>query len=229
MVSTAPSPCGRRWGALLLFVVVGLSGTARAVAGDTEVREFTTYIDGKKAGGYRMTITTDDKSTVTMVGSARVSLSILRIKTYTYSYDGTEVWKDGRLFSFTSNTNDNGTKYAVTAVAEREALRVTVNDRESVTRGDVWVTTYWRLPDVKVRGQPMALLDGDTGLALNGTLQYIGDAPLTFANQQVNCAHYQLIGNLKIDFWYDGSDRLVRQEWVEDGHRVVLHLDKLSR
>jgi hypothetical protein len=230
MVLTAPSPSDRRPAALLLLLVtLALSGASRAAAADKEVRDFTTLIDRKPAGNYRMTISTDDQGNVTMEGSATISLNILRIKTYSYSYQGTEVWKDGRLLKLSSNSNDDGTKYAVSAKAEKEGLRVTVNDRERVTRGDVWVTTYWRLPDAKFRGQAVALLDADTGRDLSGTLQFVGTAPLAVANQQVNCAQYRLTGDVTIDFWYDGSDRLVHQEWVEGGHRVVLHLTSISR
>jgi hypothetical protein len=229
MVLTGPSPSGRRPAALLLLVILALSGASRAAAADKEVREFTTLIDRKPAGNYRMTISTDEQGNVTMEGNATISLSIFRIKTYSYSYQGTEVWKDGRLMKFSSVTNDDGKKYTVSGKAEQEGFRVTVNDRERITRGDVWVTTYWRLPDAKFRGQALALLDADTGSDLGGTLQYVGIEALTIANQQVNCAHYRLTGGVTVDFWYDGSDRLVHQEWVEDRHRVVLHLTSISR
>jgi hypothetical protein len=179
-----------------------------------------------------MTITSDVQGQITMKGEALISLSALRglIKTFKYTYDGIEIWKDGRLLSFRSETDDNGTKYKVSANPEGDRLRVTVNGRERVTTGIVvWVTTYWQLPDPKFRGQPMALLDADTGNDVNGTLQYIGLAPVTIAGQPVNCNHYQLTGNVTVDFWYDGSDRLVRQEWVESGHRIVLHLASVKR
>jgi hypothetical protein len=229
MVLTAPSPTSRRLVALLLLVVVALFGASRAAAGDTEVRDFITQIDRKPAGTYRMRISTDNQGNVTMTGSAKISFTVFRVRTFTYTYEGTEVWKDGRLTSFDSKTNDDGKKYTVSAKAEREGLRKTVNDQERMIRPDVWLTTYWRLPDPKLRGQAIALLDADTGRDLTGTLQLIDVNELTIAGQRVNCNHYQITGDVQVDFWYDGSDRLVRQEWVENGYRVVLYLASLSR
>src|SRR5262249_32709861 len=129
MVWTLPSLSGRCPAALLL-VLIALSGAGRVAAADKEVRDFTTFIDQKPAGNYRMTVTADDQGNVTMTGKAAIRLSIFRIKTYAYSYEGTEVWKDGRLIDFSSNSNDDGKKYTVRAVAERDGLRVTVNDQE---------------------------------------------------------------------------------------------------
>jgi hypothetical protein len=226
MVLPAPSHSGRCLAALLL-VVLGLSGASRAAAADKEVRDFVNYIDGKKAGTYKMTITTDDKGTVTMMGEADIALKFL-LRNYTYWYRGTEVWNDGRLTTFDSKSNDDGKQYTVKAVAGREGQRVTVNGRERVTRGDVWVTTYWRLPDAKFRGQPVALLDADTGRDLNGTLQYVGSSQLTIAGQPLTCAHYRVTGDVTVDFWYDDSERLVRQEWIEDKHTVLLQLTSLG-
>jgi hypothetical protein len=41
--------------------------------------------------------------------------------------------------------------------------------------------------------------------------------------------HYKLTGKVNVDLWYDGSDRLVRQEWVESGHKTVLELVRVRQ
>jgi hypothetical protein len=49
------------------------------------------------------------------------------------------------------------------------------------------------------------------------------------AGQVQNVNHYRLSGKVAVDVWYDGSERLVRQEWVEEGHRTVLELARVRR
>jgi hypothetical protein len=198
-----------------------LAATTRAAY--AEVRQYATFIDGQQAGSYTMTITPQSDGSVTMEGHARVQMKFLGgLKVYRYSYDGTEVWKGGRLQQLASETNDDGKQYKVSATSDGDGLRVKVNGHERKARGDVWVTTYWRLPD-KV-GNPIALLDADTGRNLSGSLEKLGTGRLQIGGQAVNCTQYRLKQEQTIDFWYDDQGRLLRQEWVEEGHRAVLEL-----
>jgi hypothetical protein len=224
------TPLARNCGWLLCAAtVVALAGLSRAGAAETETRKYNTYIDDKPAGEYKMTIQGQDDGSISMTGEANVALKHLLVTVYKYTYRGKEVWKDGRLQSFASSTEENGKKYEVSAVAGANGLSVTVNGKPRVSRPDLWVTTYWRLPDAKLRGQPLALLDGDTGKDMTGTLRYVDMQQLTVCGQPQNYAHYRLTGDVVVDFWYDGSDRLVRQEWIEDKHKAVLELVSLTR
>ena len=56
-----------------------------------------------------------------------------------------------------------------------------------------------------------------------------GQADLPTMAEPVTARHapeiVRLAGkNIGIDLWYDEPGRLVRQEWVEDGHRTVVEL-----
>jgi hypothetical protein len=225
----AQSPQATPPGLLLATAGVLLfAGFARA-ANDSEVRDFTTFIDGKQAGDYQMTITSQDDGSVTMTGRANIDIRVLVVGRYRYTYNGTEIWKDWRLVRFESSCNDNGKEFQVSAAPDAEGLRVKANGREHVARADAWPTTYWRLPDRKLRNQALALLEADTGKDLEGTLEYVGLEQVSIAGQMVRCAHYRLTGGVHQDLWYDGTERLVRQEWVEDGRKVLLQLSALRR
>jgi hypothetical protein len=213
---------------LLLASFVLVSGSLRAVAADTEVRDYVTYIDGKRAGDYRMTITAQDDGTVTMSGQARISLRVFLV-TYRYSYSGTEVWKGHRLQQLQSRTNDNGKPYEVSAQADADGLRLRVNNQPGRAAADAWTTTYWQLPEPTARQGNKALLDADTGRVLSATMQYVGASQVSVAGAAQTCAHYRLSGQVQVDLWYDGQARLVRQEWVEDNHKAVLSLARVQR
>ena len=72
-------------------------------------------------------------------------------------------------------------------------------------------------------------LDVDTGREFNGTLQYVGPGQLQVSGQALNVAHWRVIGDRPVELFYDASERLVREEFVEDGHRTVLELKNVSK
>jgi hypothetical protein len=213
-----------RIGAALGLLGVGL-GVGRAA--EKETRVFNIKIDDKPAGYHQMTISRLDDHTTTVDSRADVSVSYL-IKTFKYTYRGTERWVDGRLIQLMSETNDDGTQYQVLVQVDGDKLRVRVNGKESTTRQDVWTTTYWQLPPLQSPNQAVALLDCDTGKDLRGNLRYVGMEPLLVGGQTQNCAHYQ-IREVHVDVWYDAQKRLVRQASLDDGHRVLLELARIDR
>jgi hypothetical protein len=214
----------------MLCLGAALLAPFAARAADVEVRDFVIWVDGKRGGEYHMTINRQDDGSVSMTGQADVSLSFFVVKKYIYTYRGTEGWsKDGVLTSFSSTANDDGKEYTVTAVPDGNGLRVKVNGQEKMSRADVWLTTYWRLPLPSQRNGAVPLLDADTGRDINATLQYVGVSPVNFAGQAQNYARYRLSGGVQVDLWYDATERLVREEWIEDGHKSVLELVRVRR
>lgn len=214
----------------LLCLGMALFTPGLAMAADIEVRDFTIWVDGKRGGEYHMTITRQDDGTITMTGQADLRLSYLAgLKTYTYTYRGSEVWKEGKLVSFSSSSNDDGKQYTVTAAPDGANLRVRANGQERLMRSDVWVTTYWRLPVAQQRNAAVPLFDGDTGREINAKLDYVGASQLNVAGQVQNFGRYRLTGGVQVELWYDGTERLVRQEWVEDGHKSILELVRVRR
>jgi hypothetical protein len=158
----------------------------------------------------------------------------IKVKTllgeYKFIYRGLEIWKNHRLVKFDSNTDDNGKRYLVSAVAETNGVRVKVNNAERMVKHHVWLTSYWSLPDPKLRNQELPLLDADTGRDLSGRLRFVATEKIRVAGgPEVPLNHYRLTGKVNIDLWYDGSDRLVRQSWVEQGHKTVVELRGVRR
>jgi hypothetical protein len=212
----------------LLAVLILTCPAARAQAADTEVREFSIQVDGKLAGQYAMTITRNDDGSETMSGQAAVRVKHV-LGTYSYTYQGTERWKKGKLEELRSSCNDDGKRFQVQATAEGTQLRVRVNGSERMMRGDVWATTYWRLPDPRFHNREVPLIDADTGKEMSGRLQFVGIEDVTLGNQAQKCYHFRVGGPTPADLWYDGAHRVVRQDMTIDGHRTVFHLTGLKR
>jgi hypothetical protein len=228
---SSPTRCcsfdGSRWVALLtLLTLVGMRVPASSA--EIETRDFVVSVAGKTAGEVHMTIHRQDNGLIEMRCDTDIKVHI-GLTTYKFIYRGREVWKDHRLVRLDSNTDDNGKRYIVSAVAEAEGLRVKVNNVEKLAKSDVWLTSYWSLPDPKIRGNTLAILDADNGRDLDGKLQYVATEKRRVAGQEVPLNHYRLTGKVNVELWYDGSDRLVRQEWSEQGHKTTLELVRIRR
>lgn len=213
------------------LAATGLAGLlllgAQVRAGDVETRDFSISVDRKPAGSYRMRIVRSDDGTVQMEGTADVHLRVLVVN-YTYSFRGVEAWKDDCLLGLSSRCNDDGKPFAVTAARGVNGLTVTANGQSGMLPADAWVSTYWRLPAARLRGQSLTILDADTGRALRGTLRLVGRETVRAAGRLWPCDHYQL-PELNVDLWFDAAERLVRQEYPDSGRRVVLELRSVRR
>jgi hypothetical protein len=208
-----------------------LAGGSSLRAAETETRDFAVFVDGKPAGEGHITVHKQEDGSVVVNSNTDVVVRILLIE-YRYKFRGREVWKDGRLTQLDSTCNDDGKAFVVSAAAEGNSVRlkVTAQSRteEHLVRGDVWLTSFWAEPEKRVN-QEVPIIDVDTGKELSGRLNYVGIEQRQLAGQTVNLSHYRLTGKVERELWYDGAKRLVRQEWIEDGHRTLVELTRLRR
>jgi hypothetical protein len=210
----------------ILSAVLALPMTARAA--DRETREFTIRVDGKPAGTANITIDKRDDNTTVVYCDSNVTVKVL-FKKYVYTCRSREVWKDKRLSEFTSRCNDDGKKFQVSATAKADGVHVDVNGRERTVKPEVWLTSYWSLPDPKLRDGVIPVVDVDNGRQMVVRLEHVGAAQITVGGQLMNVQHYRITGTARADLYYDDAERLVREEWVEDGHPTVLELNRIRR
>ncbi len=221
-------PGGRRWWFVAASAVLSLAALARAGAAEVETRDFTIYVDARKSGELHMTINrqADGATSVSCDTDVRVG-SIITL--YKYSYRGRELWKDGRLQHFESKANDDGKEFSVAATASADGLHVRANGVEHTAAADALLTSYYAQPDARLANQTSPLLDADTGRDLEAKVQFLG-AEKYGPNQDQTVQHVRLTGKgVAMDLWYDDAKRLVREEWVEQGHRTVVDLNRVRR
>jgi hypothetical protein len=212
------------WPAALLALGLWLPA---AHAEEAETRVYNLFVDGKRAGEAVIAIRPHADGSIQVHCTTDVVVRVL-LYTFRYQYRGVEVWKDGQLQGLNSTCNDDGKRYAVQVERSDDALRLTVNGRTRLAPGHAWLSSYWQLPPARLRDEPLTVIDADNGRIDRGRLQVVGERTLTIGGQSRRLAHYRLQGRAVIDLWYDGKDRLVRQEWLEEGHRTVLELARID-
>lgn len=213
----------RHWmvGLMLLW------GTASASSAQQETRWFQVRVGGKAAGSYTLQIRDDADGTTTVHAAAEVTVKVL-LRTFRYSFRGSEVWQNDRLMQLDTLTNDDGKQHQVSLRADDNGLRLTSANTTVRLDADAWSTIAWRLPNERwpMRGQ---LIDADTGKVTQARLTRVGPAVIEVAGQKIACTHYRLVGFNEVQLWYDGTGRLVRQESIEEGQRTILELQRLER
>ena len=213
----------------LVVALAALALCAGARAADVETRDFAVFVDAKKAGDVHMTINRQDDGAVAVSCDTDVRVGGI-IALYKYSYRGKELWKDGRVQHFESRCDDNGKQFAVSATAAADGLHVEVNGVEHTAPADALLTSYWAQPDAALKDQTVPLLDADCGRDLTAKVQFVAAEKYGPEGQEQTLQHVRLTGKgVGIDLWYADDKRLVRQEWVEEGHRTAVELVRVRR
>src|SRR5690349_6464015 len=143
-VRTPCNPC-------LLLAVLGMTSLpGSSQAAEVQTRDFRVIVDGTVAGAAHMHFNRGDDDVTTVSCDTNVRITFLFVG-YTYEYRGREVWKAGKLQSFSSTCTDDGKHFQVNATAENQTLRFRImadgQQEERVVPGEAWLSSYWQQPD----------------------------------------------------------------------------------
>ena len=210
--------------ALLLALSVWLvPGLAMAQQYKSEYRVFVIKVEDKDSGSYSQTITTYGEGTTDVASKADVKVKVLGMS-FQYAYRANERWKENKLQYLASASNDDGKPHTLMVTAENNQLKVKEGGKERAASPTVWTSTYWTLPMADRRSQNVIVLDADTGIEHQLTMQMLGKENLMIAGQRVPCTHYKLSGTLQVDLWFDEGDRLIRRDMIRKGRRTSMTL-----
>jgi len=109
---------------------------------------------------------------------------------FRYQHENREVWRDGQLVSLDTWTDDNGTRYAVTARATSQGLRVEGADGVFLAPKDIIPTSYWN----PVTVEQTRLLDTQHGRLLDVTIRPSGEDLVATGDAAVPANRYSVSG-----------------------------------
>jgi len=122
------------------------------------------------------------------------------VTVFEYTHRNREVWRDNRLVSIETTTNNDGERFRIAGRAEAAGFRVTTGDGVArVFAADVLPTSYWhpRTP------QATQLLNTQTG-----ELAEVSITPLPAGGADGGGRQYVVSGDLDLNLWYaDGCLR----------------------
>ncbi len=173
--------------------------------------------NGTAIGTHTLTfVEAGDALTVTIAIDILVKFGPIPV--YRYNHRATETWQDGRFVGLASTTDSDGTPLRMRASMEPEGLVVEgTRTQRYVAPPMTFATTYWN----KAMLQPQVINSEDGRLFDVTPTTLAEEAVRTAAGTLVRARRHRLAGDLRLDLWYDATDRWAHLEFTKDGSTVI--------
>jgi hypothetical protein len=151
-----------------------------------------------------------------------IDYRLLFIPIYKFEHESREVWRDGRLTSLESNTNENGTPVKLEIHRDKNSLLVVAKDGNLYVDREIIPASLWN---------HLLLNRNKTLTTVSGNLktfqvEYVGEESIDLRGQQTTTQHFRLIGEFERDLWYDNTDVLVGVRFEADDGSTVAYVLK---
>jgi len=144
----------------------------------------------------------------------KLEVGLAFITLYEYEHSNHEVWRDGRLTSIETRTNDDGELYTVTGEATEDGFRVEGSEGVITAPADVAPTSYWSQSMLGAS----AFLDTQRGRIVDLAVDDATDDLFRASNGDwVKACRVSLRGDLNVDAWYDDEGRWVKMAFQLKG------------
>ena len=185
---------------------------------------FVVSLDDRPIGVHRFRIV-DAGATRVVESAASFDVRILRIPVYRYRHRNTETWQNGCLQRIDSETDANGTPYAVDLSKTVMGYRIVTPSETQTYEGDCLMSfAYW---DQRFLRQNQ-LLNTQTGELIAVEIQPLGESMREIANRTLSVEGFRILAesrDIDIQVFYDSADgRWVALESVLEGGRVLRYL-----
>jgi len=173
-------------GAAIALMATGL-GVAASAAQDPLT--FAVSLDDRPIGVHRFRIV-DDGATRVVESDASFDIRILRIPVYRYRHRNTETWQNGCLKQIDSETDANGTSYAVDLSKTVRGYRIVTPSETQTYEGNCLMSfAYW---DQRFLPQKQ-LLNTQTGELVAVEIQALGESKREIANRTLSVEGFRIL------------------------------------
>ena len=127
---------------------------------------------------------------------------------YRYTAEGTEVYKDGKLVKFNSNTNQNKKKKYVNIKRDEDEYIIDGSSYKGKVPTDFMIGTWWNHDIVKAEAQISAV----SGRIIKQKVKFLGKETIKIGKKNFNVLHFNFSSTdkkldkdkrLNTDVWYD--------------------------
>jgi hypothetical protein len=208
-------------GTAIALMTPGL-GVASTLAQDPLT--FAVSLDDRPIGVHRFRIV-DDGATRVVESAASFDVRILRVPVYRYRHSNTETWQNGCLKQLDSETDANGTRYAVDLSKTEAGYTISTSTETRNYQTDCLMSfAYW---DQRFLRQNQ-LLNTQTGELIAVEIQPLGESLRKVANRTLAVEGFRILaesGDIDIQVFYNSADeRWVALESVLENGRILRYV-----
>lgn len=149
-----------------------------------------------------------------------VEVRVFGIKAFDFHHTGTEIWSEGRLQRFDSDTLDDDSRFFVHGAATPDGFRIENRKGTSMAPADIMVASYWT-PEIVRR---TLLLDPQRGRVQQQELVGTDHVRIPVGAHAVEATRYTLAGVTEGWVAYDGSGRWLAAEMKKKGADIFYRL-----
>ncbi len=136
------------------------------------------------------------------------------ITVYRYTHRNQEVWRNGRLYSISTRTDDDGTEHWVKGRASAGGFLVESDSGKALLPSDVLPSSYWHpaTPDAET------LLNTQTGeLAQINVVAAATKSELPMPWGREAARSFEVSGDVDLKLWYDDKGCLLKMNFAAPG------------
>lgn len=213
--------CARSAGVAVLGLFV-LPAATGGVHGDVPEKIYTYSVNHPTHGNigtYKNTIL-DDGTSISVRNEIDVQVKILLVVAHKENTKSEEIWKKGRLVSFSGVTQENGKKTVVTGEAEGAKFVVEAPSGPKVAPASVYPNNPWSSAILKAS----VLLGTKTGRLYNVHTGPGEARTVELKDRSVATEYYQVDGDAKYELWFDDRGIAVKFTEIDGNGKITFNL-----
>ena len=172
-----------------------------------------------KIGTYR-NIIVDDGAQVSVRNEIRVEVKILLVVAHQEVSDSREIWKQGRLVSFSGVTQENGKKTEITGEAEGQKFVVETPNGHKEAPASVFPNNPWSKNILNAK----VLLGTKSGKLYNVHTGPGEAREVKVGEKAVPVEYFRVDGDAKYELWFDKRGIAVKFTEIDDKGVITFNL-----
>jgi hypothetical protein len=170
-------------------------------------------------GSHKVTFSRSGEDLMVQVEN-RIKVKVLFITAYRFEADRTELWRDGRLVSYRSETHDDGTDIEVSAEAQDGKLLIDGINGRVEAPGETFPSHPWN-QDVLDRA---LIMDTKTGELKTVQVEAAGEDVIEAGGQSIAARKYVISGDMERELWYGPDGTWLQMRFEKDGSKITFTL-----
>lgn len=206
--------------ALGLAVVLIWSATAQAAPrpGTTAVYGIH-HEDHGDVGEHSVSYAQEGEDLVVLVDN-KITVEVLFITVFRYEAKRREVWRDGRMIAYESETHDDGTDIRVSARIAGDKFLIDGPEGRIEAPAGTFPTHPW---NQEILSQSF-VMDTKTGALLKVMAKEVGRETIQVAGRSIQTVKHQITGDQEREVWFDEDGNWVKLRFYKDGSAITFTL-----
>jgi len=217
------------------LLLAGLAGAARCafpraaraasaflLPSTTGNRRFSVLYGGDKIGSHAV-LYSSTTGEIRITTEIHLLVKVAFFTLFAFSHRSEETWRDGRLASLSSDTEEDGDPLHVEGVATAQGFRVESAGGPFLAAATTLTSNSLWTPAVL---EQETVVDAQHGGIIGISARKYADETIIIAGRPVRAARYKLVTPyLAGSIWYDEENLWVRGEFERHGSKILYQLD----